>query len=354
MRKREADAIKRILLRFADGNYGAIDRRNVSHEWVRILESIRSNIERSETEVKRLKIKNSTDAAGVAHDLKTPIAVIMGAAECISDGMDDKDYLAVIKEKAEQMSETVSNLTDAARAVADGEGDFKETLNARAFFTAEFERQRVFAESRGLVLKTGRVPKDARIVVDRKKMSRVVQNIVTNAVKYSPKGSKISVKFSVRNGKIAVSVKDGGSGISEENLPYVFDKFFMEDKARTGGGSGLGLYVAKEIVVEHGGDITVKSKKGKGSTFTVILPLKASEAKTATERFDESPFVLKFCVVFFFGMFFGFIYRMIRFGERHYAKTLAGAWIAMFMMPFTYIFDILSVIFYGRITFLAD
>ena len=168
MRKREADAIKRILLRFADGNYGAIDRRNVSHEWVRILESIRSNIERSETEVKRLKIKNSTDAAGVAHDLKTPIAVIMGAAECISDGMDDKDYLAVIKEKAEQMSETVSNLTDAARAVADGEGDFKETLNARAFFTAEFERQRVFAESRGLVLKTGRVPKDARIVVDRK------------------------------------------------------------------------------------------------------------------------------------------------------------------------------------------
>ncbi len=357
MRKREAEAINRVLRRFADGDYSPLDRRNISAENLRILEAIRSDIEKKALEVRKTKLKNATDAAGVAHDLKTPLSVIIGAAECLKDGMDDKDYCSIISEKAVYMSELIDNLTDSARQISGDESDFKETVNAKTFLEAEFNRQRLLVERTKLKLRVGRVPKNVFIVINRKKISRVIQNIITNAVKYSGQGKQIKVRFGVHKGRLSIAVKDRGEGIAEENLPYVFDKFFMEDSARSGlqaGSSGLGLFVVKEIVEEHGGNVGVKSKKDKGSTFYIELPIKPNAKKTATDRFDAHSIFFKLHVVLFFGFIYGCIYRFVRFGETHYASTLYGAFLSIFLMPFMWITDIVSVIFYGRIAFLAD
>lgn len=356
MRKREGEAIVRVLQRFADGDYTAIDRKNISADNVGVLEKIRGNIETSERELRKQKIKNGTDAAGVAHDLKTPLAIMRGAAECVKDGMDDKDYCGIIIEKADAMSAVIDSYIDAARQTAGEIGDYKETVNAKEFFSAEFARSKLMTDGFGMKMKIGRIPPNVSVVIDRKRMARVVQNLISNAVKYGKRGMKLTVRFSVQRGKFVIAIKDRGQGISAENLPHIFDRFFMEDAARSNSGtsSGLGLFVAKEIVEEHGGNIKVKSKKGKGSTFYIILPTKANEKKTATERFDAYPRVFKLLIETCFGFVYGCVYRFVRFGETHYAGTLAGAFISLFLLPFIWIIDIISIIFYGRITFLAD
>lgn len=357
MKKKEMRALERALVQFSEGNYSAIDSSNISKENLNLLEKIREKIEKSAVEVKKLKIKNSVEAAGVAHDLKTPLAVIMGAAECCKDGMDDKDYLGIISEKASYMSELIGNLTDASKQISGELNDFKETVQAREFFTNEFLRQKAFAEGRGIKIKTGSIPKNVYLVIDRKKISRVVQNIVTNAVKYSPKDSVIKVKYFINKGKLIVLIKDYGEGIAKENLSRVFDRFFMEDESRSehkGGSSGLGLYVAKELAEEHGGEIKVRSKKGKGSTFLIYLPVKTNTVQTATERFNSHGFFFKLLITTCFGFIFGSVYRLKRYAETHYIKTLIGANLSIILLPFMWIYDILSIIFYGKITFLAD
>lgn len=129
------------------------------------------------------------------------------------------------------------------------------------------------AESKNIKLKVGKIPSE-RIRADEQQMERVMQNLVSNAVKYSPEGSTVKVRFHRWGKKLVICVQDHGIGISKESQPLIFDQFYTEDKSRSSGNSqGVGLYVVKGIVSEHGGTIYVSSKKGKGSTFYVQLPV---------------------------------------------------------------------------------
>ena len=110
---------------------------------------------------------------------------------------------------------------------------------------------------------------------DPERISQVVRNLVDNAITHTPKGGEIKVKTRKSSDEVVTTVSDDGSGIPEEDLPYIFDRFYRVDKSRSRGtgGTGLGLTIAKEIVESHGGNIKAKSSEGTGSTFEFALPL---------------------------------------------------------------------------------
>jgi two-component system phosphate regulon sensor histidine kinase PhoR len=114
------------------------------------------------------------------------------------------------------------------------------------------------------------------IKIDRDRIRQTLINIVHNAIKFNKPGGKIIISTVYDTESITVSVSDSGTGISQEDLPHIFERFYKADKARSRGGSGLGLAIAKHTVQAHGGNITVKSEEGKGSTFTFHLPLDTS------------------------------------------------------------------------------
>ena len=290
--------------------------------------------------------------AGVAHDLKTPISVILGAVECVKEGMDDKDYLSLIAEKAVMLNNLALSLSETAKQEIQ-EQTIKEKVDSRKFLSMECERHRALAEARGVKYVCQRFPK-VNLKIDKLQISRVIQNLVNNAVKFSHKGGTVKIKSRVRGKYLYVTVCDEGKGIEKKNLPYVFDKFYMEDKARNSGGSGLGLYVAKDIVERHGGMIFVKSKPKRGSKFTFTMPVEAQTTKKLTGRFDTMPGVQKFFITLFTGFAWCWLYRFIRYTETKCRSTLWGGFIAIVLLPFVWSLDIISVLFYGRMIFLTE
>jgi signal transduction histidine kinase len=118
---------------------------------------------------------------------------------------------------------------------------------------------------------------ELEIECDALKVSLALTNLIDNAIKYTRKGGTVSVTVQRGGGNAAIVVKDNGRGISEKDLPYIFDRFYRVDKARARdtGGSGLGLNISRKIALLHGGSIDVVSEEGKGSTFTLYLPLRS-------------------------------------------------------------------------------
>jgi signal transduction histidine kinase len=114
----------------------------------------------------------------------------------------------------------------------------------------------------------------AAVEGDADRLSQVLRNLLSNAVRHTPTGGQVMVRVRTADGCVRMQVADTGSGISPEDLPYVFDRFYRGDRSRSrqGGGAGLGLAIARQIVLAHGGEIRVDSREGAGTTFTVELP----------------------------------------------------------------------------------
>ena len=132
--------------------------------------------------------------------------------------------------------------------------------------------------------------KDLNILeIDTDKMTQVIDNILNNAIKYSPDGGKIKVGMKTTDAQLIISISDEGLGIPKKDLPRIFDRFYRVDKARSRaqGGTGLGLAIAKEIVKQHKGFIWAKSEYGKGSTFTIVLPYDKDAIKDDWDTEEE-------------------------------------------------------------------
>lgn len=300
--------------------------------------------------------RTSMSIASVAHDMKTPLAVIQGYAECIKDGIGDKDYPLLIMNKTAQMNDMVLELVDEYQQALNSANDEMTLHNARIYFAGALDRIKSVAETKGVNLRIKKIP-NVPIRVKPKQFGRVVQNLITNAVKYSDPGSTITVKFKLWAKTLRISVKDRGIGIAKESLPFIFDQFYKEDKARPSTDSnGLGLFITKQIVESHGGTISVVSKKGQGSTFTVILPVEQELGKknTVTSSFDRRPLWQKVMIEIFFGWIFASFYRICRFFESRNTSTFMFGMLCIALFPFVWIIDFLSVCVYGRITFLAE
>ena len=158
----------------------------------------------------------------------------------------------------------------------------------------------MLAQDKGLTLELG--PMESMTVRgDRTKLKQLFLNILDNAVRYTPNGGRIACTLVRQDGKAVASIADSGIGIAAEHLPFIFDRFYRVDKARTyaEGGTGLGLAIASSIAKMHGGEIKVESQEGAGTTFTVVLPLADTQTFPWTRRrrtgAAKAPEAVNFC-----------------------------------------------------------
>jgi two-component system sensor histidine kinase/response regulator len=223
------------------------------------------------------------------HDLRNPLNVILGYTHVLDRlevaGGDQallKQSIDNIRNSVGKMRTLVTDMLDLAQL----ETGSRLTLTKVAL--ADFLQRclgsfHVLAKQQKIELVYKAPPKDAYVMMDESYMTRVIDNLVSNAIKYSPEGGKVSVKAWVRDDNAVIEVSDTGLGIHADDLPHVFDAFYrvQHQENEDVEGSGLGLSIVKTIVEQHGGQITVQSELGQGSTFRVVLPVGASVDRSA-------------------------------------------------------------------------
>lgn len=330
---------------------GSPSQRTILHK----LETLRLSMLTAEDAVDGLDKKNKTAIASMVHDLKTPLAIISGYAESLKDGMDDKDYAALIYDKTSQMNDTVLSLVDASKQELTASSPRMEKVSARTYLLGEIKKFEPLALTKNIKLKQEKAP-NVNLRVNKVEIARVLQNVISNALKYTSDNGKIKISFAIGSSMLSIIIKDNGVGIDKKSLPLVFEKFYREDSARTTSNSGLGLYIAKEILNEHGGTISVHSKKGKGSTFTIKLPIEPEVGKTLifTQRFDKMKRLPKFLSMFFGGWFLSSFYRIMKFRETYCVYTLVAGICALPLFMFAWPLDLISVLASNKISYLAD
>ncbi len=231
------------------------------------------------TEARNLQTMRRELIGNVSHELRTPIAGIKAMVETLRSGaVDDKEaaknFLARIDGEVDRLAQIVSELTELSR-IETGRAQLKMKLvNLNSLIEEVISQLDPLAEKQGVTLSTAPAPELPAIMVDEDRIRQTVINLVHNAVKFNRPNGKVTVSTRVNADSIVVEVVDTGIGISQDDLPHVFERFYKADKARSGSGTGLGLAIAKHTVLAHGGDICVHSEEGRGSTFSFSLPLK--------------------------------------------------------------------------------
>jgi len=201
--------------------------------------------------------------------------------ETLQNGaLDDKqaatDFLTRIDDEVNRLTQMVTELTDLSH-IETGKAELRRVpTNINLLVEEVVAQMNPLAANRPVTIFTDLKINPPIIKIDRDRIRQTLINIVHNAIKFNKPGGKIIISTVYDTESITVSVSDSGTGISQEDLPHIFERFYKADKARSRGGSGLGLAIAKHTVQAHGGNITVKSEEGKGSTFTFHLPLDTS------------------------------------------------------------------------------
>lgn len=213
----------------------------------------------------------------VAHELRTPLTNLRGYLEAARDGLIEPDAALVdnLYEETMLLNRLVADLQELAQAEAGQLTIMRQPAPLAGIVEQAVAMSRPQADAKGLTLAAD-LPADLPPVdVDPERVGQVVRNLINNAVAYTPPGGRIGVSARSIAGAVAVSVADTGTGIGPADLPHVFDRFYRADRsrARETGGAGLGLAIARQIVVAHGGAITAESQPGQGSTFTFTLPI---------------------------------------------------------------------------------
>jgi len=239
------------------------------------------------TERRRIDAVRRDFVANISHELKTPVGGLGVLAETIVEEED----LAVIRRLAGRMhheamraSRTIDDLLELSRIEA-GESTPREPVPVHLVLAEAVERASSAAERGGITLDMHEPPRGLEVRGDRRQLASAVFNLLDNAIKYSPAGSTVRVAAEVVEGAVRLVVADEGIGIPRRDLERIFERFYRVDRARSRdtGGTGLGLAIVRHVASNHGGDITVQSREGEGSTFALVLPLgEPSGAPTAT------------------------------------------------------------------------
>ena len=235
------------------------------------------------TEQEKTEQERRDFVSNVSHELRTPLTSIKSYTEALSegawkDGVVAPEFLNVIQSEADRMMRMISDLLDLSKI--DG-GQYKlesEYVDFKRLVNHILNRFEVMLQNGEMKKKYTIVrdltSRDVYVEIDQDRMTQVIDNIMNNAIKYSPDGGVVTVKLEDLHSSIVVSVSDQGLGIPPKDIPHLFDRFYRVDKARSReqGGTGLGLAISKEVIELHGGKIWAESVENQGSTFTFELP----------------------------------------------------------------------------------
>ena len=239
-------------------------------------------------EYQRLDDVRREFVANVSHELKTPIASVGLLAEALVEAADEPDTVRHFAERLTTESQRLGAITreiiELSRLQAEGALAEFSPVTVKTVVMNALEQNRVMAKSRKIKLATGG-DLDAVVYGDAESLTVALNNLIANAVHYSPDNSQVGIGAVRRNSFIEIAVTDQGIGMTKDESERVFERFYRTDQARSRstGGSGLGLSIVKHILSNHGGDIRVWSSPGKGSTFTIRIPEAITSGKDTSE-----------------------------------------------------------------------
>ncbi|WP_028400745.1 cell wall metabolism sensor histidine kinase WalK [Ectobacillus panaciterrae] len=235
------------------------------------------------TEQERIDRERREFVANVSHELRTPLTTMRSYLEALSEGawQDPNiapNFLSVAQDETERMIRLVNDLLRLSKMDSTEYHLMKDWVEFTEFFSHIIDRLEMSKEQ-NVSFKRAFSKKSRFIEIDEDKITQVLYNIISNALKYSPEGGTVTYRLRERGEMLEISISDQGMGIPKENVDKIFDRFYRVDKARSRqmGGTGLGLAIAKEMIQAHGGSIWAKSEEGKGTTIYFTLPMEKDQ-----------------------------------------------------------------------------
>jgi len=230
------------------------------------------------TELRNLQTMRRQFVGNISHELKTPLAGIKAVVETLQDGaVHDPavavDFLKKAEAEVDSMRQLVNELIELSRIETGAVQLNLEPFDLNALINETSARLATQAERKRIAISTALAGDLAPVKADRERIRQVIGNILHNAIKFTPEGGSITITSKMQAGMAVAAITDTGIGISREDLPHIFERFFKADKSRSYEGSGLGLAIAKHIIQAHKGKIWVESQEGRGSTFGFSLPV---------------------------------------------------------------------------------
>jgi two-component system phosphate regulon sensor histidine kinase PhoR len=241
------------------------------------------------SDLRRLEDVRRDFVANISHELKTPLAAIRGLVETLIDdrAMDTathQRFIEKIHDQSLRLTSLVSDLLTLSRLESDQGGVQFEPIDLREAVAESYRAQVHVAETKGVDM-AARVA-DGPIVIegDGEALRELVDNLLSNAIKFTPERGHVDMRLGVEGPNAVLTVEDSGIGIAPEDQGRIFERFYRVDKARSRqlGGTGLGLSIVKHVALAHGGNVSLKSTPGRGSTFRVQIPLRRGHSPGAS------------------------------------------------------------------------
>ena len=231
-----------------------------------------------DSEYRRLDLVRRDFIANISHELKTPIGALSILSEAVLGASDDPQaivkFATRMQTEAKRLSELVQEIIDLSRLQDDDPLKNAKVLKLADLISEAIDGSRMAAEARKISISFTKLG-DFEVLGDRRQIEMAISNLVENAINYSSDGTRVAVALRKQDNLVEISISDQGVGIPEKDIERIFERFYRVDPARSRatGGTGLGLSIVKHVVNNHGGDISVWSVEGAGSTFTIRLPL---------------------------------------------------------------------------------
>jgi len=237
------------------------------------------------TELKDLQTMRRQLVGNISHEFRTPLAGIKAMVETLQDGaMDDppaaRDFLDRIEAEVDRLTQLVAELAELSRIETGREKLAREILDINLLAEDVISQLKPQADRQNLSFEQELSANIPSIPADRERIRQVLVNLIHNAIKFNTPGGRIKVSTRVSGNKVVVEIANTGEGIAKKDIPHIFERFYKVDKSRGGQGSGMGLAIARHVVEEHGGEISVQSEEGRGTTFIFSLPTAVSTSQS--------------------------------------------------------------------------